>query len=580
MYRLFINDEEAELSKNTKVQLNKLLIDLNDLTARGINFTNSFILPFTSKNDRLCGYPSRLASNNQSFESQPNYLLLDDTTIVSRGEVVIREYDEKKGIKIQLAEGVDFWNRTGAKLLNDLDLHGDDFTFTTANMNALKVKSASVFVTALHSATGGATGTALTNYNATRPCYNFRVILDHIIEEAGYTADYGNIFEKTRLLDLGCLSNAEKFYVTDFKRRFQDSAQFGNISYTGATAIFSKSGNVSQSGATLTNALYKTSYVIKGMVISASPTEILLNVNGDVERIIVPQGRSFINFKTDEVEIGATFVINFPTPITLEDVYIYSAINEADIFAEKNSLSVVDYRVLADYNLPQQTQKQFIKNIMSIFFIDFMIDEANKEIVFRYLPDIIEGNNALDFSSKVNRYYSVTSGETYGQLSIFRYNNDDDINENRGAAYINIDNLNAPETKEIINISDYSASREINVSTNNILLVNIYDTQGNERQSVRDRILVFEETGTFGINAVFTPIAWQRLYSNHFASFIQATKRERVIEMDAFINDLDFRELQRNPVIYIDFLQSVFLVTEISGYDRKNLCKLKLIKFN
>ena len=581
MFRLLIENEEVELNSNGVITLNKLILDLEDFSLRGINFTNTITLPITSKNNRLTGYPSHLSSANDSFEIRKEYTLFNNSTIISKGNVILKSYDEKEGIKIQLAEGSDFWNVAGSKLLYDLRLEEDDFEFSNTNMNDRKVKTSSVFLTALHSATNSSSGTALQNYNATRPCYLWINVLNKLIAQLGYTVDYTNVLERTDLNNLGCLSNCEKFFVSDYKTRFVNVVETtGVIDYTGATDIFTKSGNVSESGGVLTNARYETSYVIKGYVTSAIRTELRLQVNGDIEIVIIPKGRSFINFKTDELEIGENFIINFDDPVTLEDVYVYSAINEDDIFSEDNSLSVSGFLVLADYNLPQQTQKQFIKNIITLNFLDFTIDENTKNITFKYVPDVINTNNSIDFSGKVERYFTIERGDIYGQLSIFKYQNDEFLNKNRGAAFINIRDENAPNVKEIIHIKEYSASREIQVSNNNMLLVDIYTTGDNTRKSVRDRICLFKEEGTFGFNASFTSIGWQRLYAKHYVDFIQATRRERLISFSAYLTNLDYRSLQKNPVIYIDFLQSTFLVTEIEGFQRNEKCKIKCIKYN
>ena len=578
MYRLRINGELTDLDNKTRLQLNKLLVDLKDLTKRGINFTNAVTLPDTGKNRRLTGYPNRLASSNQSFETRQDYQLLDESTIISTGKVVIKEYNPKRGIKVQLAEGYDFWNDAGSKLLNDLELHAFDFTFTTANMNAKKSKASDVFISALHSATGNTTDTALSSYQYTRPCYYWKRLLDLVAEDLGYSIDYGDTLTLTELNSVGNLSNTEKFFVSDFKRRFQNVNQNGNIDYTNASSVFSKSSpSTTQAGSTLTNGTYKTSYVIKGQVTSAIETQISFS-NGD--RIAIPKGTSFINYRTDELEISSNFVISFDSEISLDDVYIYSAINEADIFEVDGAISIDNYLVLADYNLPNQTFKQFIKIILSLFFMDIDINNDKKEITLRYLPDIISTNNVSDYSKKVIRNAPYTAGKLYGRLSIFSYQNDDEINEDFGKAFVNIPNENAPETKSIIGINEYSASNEIEVSGESVVSVPIYNTSESKRESVRDRIVYFNEVGSFGINATFSQISWQRLYANHYLDFVQATKRERVSKLNAYLTNTDYRTIQRSPIIYIDWMEATFLVTEIKGFEKNRTCILQVIKYN
>ncbi len=193
MYRLLIDGIEAELNRDTKINVSRTVFDLSDLSKRGMKFTNAFVIPITNTNDKILGYPSRLASNNQAFERTYPYQLEDINTIVSTGRVVIKDYDEKKGIKIQLVEGYDFWSLAGQKRLNDVVNHGDDFQFNASNMNALKFKTSSVFVTALHTATGNKNDTALVNYKYTRPCYNFKVVLEKICANISFDIYYGTV---------------------------------------------------------------------------------------------------------------------------------------------------------------------------------------------------------------------------------------------------------------------------------------------------------------------------------------------------------------------------------------------------
>jgi hypothetical protein len=579
MYRIQINGEEVELNQKTRIILNKMILDLEDFANRGINFTNAFTLPFTAKNDRLTGYPSRLASNNQAFEENQTYLLLDEFGIISRGDVVIKSFDDKKGIKIQLAEGFGFWALAGRKLLSDLDLHGQDFVFTTANMNARKPKSTGVFVTALHSATGATTDTALNTYQYTRPTYYFRRVLNEIVAELGYELDYSNTLELTELDFIGCLSNTKDFFVSDLKYRIQDVTNAGDLDISAGTPVFTKAGNVSLSVDTLTNNLYKTGYVIKGWVQSDFSTQINFNFNGNIERVLVPKGRSFINFKTDAAEIGSSLVISTSTSVYFEDVYIYSAISEGDIFDIEAAINITDYLVLADYNLPQHTYKQFIKNLFKLCFLTFDIDENTKKITLSYIPSQVSSNGAVNLSGSVERYYEVKSGSVYGQLNSMSYDNDEDVGVNLGTLFFNVENKNAKESKDFLSVSEFSASREVTATGLTFVTVQIYNTVESKREAVKDRIIYLDEVGGFGVNATFAPLGWSRLYSNHYVSFIEATKRERTSVLSAKITTLQYRSIQKRPVIYVDFLNANFFVSEISDFDNVELCKLTVIKF-
>ena len=581
MYRLTVNDEDVELDAKAKIQLSKKLFDLDDISSRGLKFTNAFTLPASNLNDYLLGYPSRLASNNLAFENNQPYILHDENNIVSVGSVVIKSYDENKGIKIQLAEGYDFWVKAGKTLLQDLILHDHDFAFTTANMDALKTKGASVFLTALAAMTGNPTHTALTNYNFTRPCFYWFMVLNEIADNLGYELDFDDVLDNTQLQDVGNISNAEDFMVCDMKRRFQSLSFLGNIDISTGSSEFYKAGNTTISTVTLTNIAYKTSYVIKGTVTSSFDTALTLTFTDRVLRVIIQKGTSFINFRTDAVEIGTTLVISANETVTFDDLYIYTAISEGDIFEEDGAIvgAITNYLVLSDYNLPQQTCKQFLKVLASLFFLDFEVNEYTKTVKLIYLPNKIDPNNVLDLSGQVQRNIEWKNGGMYGQLNSFQYTNDDTVSLHLGDSFFNVQNKNVVESKLFLEIGEYSATDELTTSGENIIKIDIYDQNEKKRASFKDRIVFFDEVGAFGFNAVFNKIAMGVIYSNHYFDFITATKRERSAQIMVKLTKLQFKELSRSPLIYVDFLESNLLVTDINGFTTDGLTKLTVVKY-
>ncbi len=579
MYRLLIDGIEAELNRDTKINVSRTVFDLSDLSKRGMKFTNAFVIPITNTNDKILGYPSRLSSNNQAFERTYPYQLEDINTIVSTGRVVIKDYDEKKGIKIQLVEGYDFWSLAGQKRLNDVVNHGDDFQFNASNMNALKFKTSSVFVTALHTATGNKNDTALVNYKYTRPCYNFKVVLEKICADIGFDIDYGTVLENTDLEDIGCLSNATDFYVTDFKRRFEGQVLSGDIDFSSASIVIPNVGNTTLSGNSLLFNTYKTSVIIKGFVSSQIDTSIEVTFPDRIERIAIQRGDSFINFRSDSAEIGATATISCPDALTLDDVYVYSAVREGDIFDIEEDITLSNSWVLSDYNLPVITYKAFIKTLAKMFFLDTVIDEQNKVLKLVYLGGAIDTNNFVDLTGRINRDNSWTAGKVYGRLNVFTYENDNDVDQDLGRAYFNVQNENAKPVKEFLSIGEFSASDELTVSGNTVITAPIYTPTENKRQAVTNRIIYLNETGSFGINATFNQISWQRLYSEHYFDLIENTTRERVLKFKVFLTNLLFNQIQRTPIIYDKDQESYFLVSSIGKFNREELAELEVVKY-
>ena len=202
-------------------------------------------------------------------------------------------------------------------------------------------------------------------------------------------------------------------------------------------------------------------------------------------------------------------------------------------------------------------------------------------INLRYLNASISKNNVTDLSKRTNRNNVYRGGKVYGKLNLFTYDNEEDIDSDLGRVYFNTNNENAAEVKELIKISNYSASTEISVSGNVVLNALIYNTTDDSRTSLKNRICYFEPSdGDFPFNLRFGQMSFERLYSSHYFDFINATKRERSLTLKALINNEIFNHLQTNPLIYVDFMESIFFVSSINGYSDNKLTDLEVVRFN
>ena len=579
MYRVSIDGEDLEILTSTKIKVSKKTFDLFNISNRGVRFTNSFIVPPTAKNIRLLGVPNVLSSNNNSFEVPAPYVLSDDNTIISSGSAIVRSFDEKKGIKIQLSEGVGFWDSVGALKLRDLNLHDFDFEFTTANMDSKKTLIGNdVFVTALHES-GDPADTALVSYNKTRPFYRFKPILDNIASQVGYTIDYGDVLNNTELNLTGCSSNADRFLFSDFKKRFQADTLNGTLDFSLSSNVFDL-GNINIASNVLTNATYKTSYVFKGRVNAAVPSIVRFVFNDRIENLSVPSGVSQVNFISDESDIGSTLEIQSNAEITLEDVFVYSAVTESEIFdVDLDFTAVFDFFVLADYNLPEMTCKDFFKVILKMWFLNVETDNLNRKITLTRFVDDLNTNNFTDLSGKINRNNSWESGSLYAKNNYLRYKNDENIDVDLGRGVFAVENINASDEKDFVLVNQYSASREVIVSSNRVVSYDIYSDVEVKRDSVLSRVVFFDDTGTFGINATFNEISFQRLFSQYYFTFVDSTSRERVVSFSCLLDFKDFVDIQKRPLIFNKDQQGIFLVTDIDGYTNEGLTKLKCLKY-
>lgn len=594
MFRLEIDSENVELDSKTKLQLSRLVLDINDISKRGINISNSLVLPFTTKNDRLTGYPSRLNSNNTAFETNASYILTQQNNIISTGDVILKSFDEKKGIKIQLAEGFGFWTLLGKSEMNDLDLFDFDVVFNSATFDILKFKTSSPFLWALDLASGDSSETALNHLQYSRPQYRNRILLDKIVEQSGFSIDYTNLFSETEIDDVGFLSNSNDFVVTDYKRRWENIViPSGDIVQTTGVLEFTFAGNVTLVGNDLINQLYTTSYVVKGVVNSQFKTSLVITATGTetiIETIPIPKGRSFINFRTSELEINSATVFSISDEVLFEDIRIYSHINESDIVDIEGTWkglgqqSILNgYQILTDYNLPSMTQHVFFKTLIRQFFLKVDIDNLKKEVTLKSFADILSTNNAIDLTGKSLRFPVFTSGKSYGQLNILSYENEDTISEEMGRVTFNIANKNARPSKDFIVMNEYSASKETVISGNDTVDVDIYTILSANveasRQAIKNRIVIFKTGVGIPFTATFSGVGWKSLFNDNYAPFINSTERERMTKIKILLSFLDFNRLNDKPIIFIGELNSYFLVLKISGFEEGEFSTLTMIKF-
>ncbi len=589
MFNLQINGENVELNSKESFKLFLVNLLLNDFSKRGITISNQVNLPLSSLSQKSILFPGHINSNNKSFEERQKYTLTLNQNIVSTGTVIVVEHDPKKGTKIQLAEGDDFWTIAGRDKLNDLILYDEDFVFEAASFTTLKAKTDSPWLWALDSEASDTGETALNNLVFSRPQYRIKTLIDNIVSSTGYTIDYGGLLDG-KLDNLGFTANHNGFKVCDYRNKFIDiSVPGGILDLSTGTIEFSKAGNTANIAGELVNQLYSQSWVVKGTISSTFDTKIEVIIEDSSggfksQFINIYIGENFVNLNTDDIEIGSKVTFDVEDPVLFRDVRIYPSIDEGKIldvsgsFESSPGLSILEgFLVLSDYNLPDLIQSELVKIPLKQLFIKLDIDDLAKEITLSSFQDIISTNNAYDISGKIQDFPPIKSGKTFAQLNIFTYKNDDDIPSSLGSAFYRVDNENAKEAKEFLSI-EMSASNEVLVGTNSVIDLPIYNIVDVSRNDIDIRICLFQ-TGT-GINfrAEFTGINWQTLVDENYVLFLDKIRRERLLSLKGVFTTTDFKSMAKRPVVYVSDIDSYFFVSEIEGFSPGELTTLKTVK--
>ena len=585
MYKLLIDGIEAELNEDTKIQLSYLVLDITDLSKRGVVVTNSINLPNTVINNRVLGYPLRISTNSTSFEVEKTYSLYSGNQIISEGGVTVKDADPIKGIKIQLSEGRKFWDSISSDLLSSLDLFDDYFAFSIANLQALESKGGSVFVPGF---SRGRNDASYGDYVYNRPSFWSRNIVEKIINQAGYEVDWTNVLTNTEADNVGFMSNAQKFYVSDYATLFEEvEMSIGQVPLTSSVLDYSVGGNVTIVSESIQINTYKTAIALKGLVRSNFMGEITVSHvqsgGTKTERILISKGDNKISFKTGAIEVGSVVTISTNIPCVFESVRVLSLISESDVFdvvgsthTGLNNTPLDGLIVVSDFNLPEISQKDLLKSFIKMFFLKVDTNDISKKLTFSHFPDVLSTNNALDISDKVQKDGTFTTGGLYGQLNALTYSNDKDVSESEGSSYFSINNFSSAPVKSFLEIKEFSSSKEVLFKGRNVIQLDIYG--GAERIVVKDRIVYYSLDGGL-YNFRMLGVDWSNLYADNYTSFVESTSAERAIKKKALLTNLDFRKIKDNPIVYIAEYKSNFLVTEINGFESGEMCELSLIKY-
>ena len=588
MFKLQINGENVELNSKESFKLFLVNLLLNDFSKRGITISNQVNLPLSSLSQKSILFPGHINSNNKSFEERQKYTLTLNQNIVSTGTVIVVEHDPKKGTKIQLAEGDDFWTIAGRDKLNDLILYDEDFVFEAASFTTLKAKTNSPWLWALDSEASDTGETALNDLVFSRPQYRIKTLIDKIVSSTGYTIDYGSLLDG-KLDNLGFTANHNGFKVTDYRNKFINVSVSNGILDLGVGSIeFSKAGNTADIAGELVNQLYSQSWIVKGFISSVFDTKIEVIIEDSSggfksQFINIYIGENFVNLNTDDIEIGSKVTFNLQDPLLFRDVRIYPSIDEGKIFDVSGSfesspgVSILDgFLVLSDYNLPDLLQSELVKIPLKQLFIKLDIDDLAKEITLSSFQDIISTNIAYDISGKIQEFPPIKSGKTFAQLNIFSYKNDDDIPSSLGSAFYRVDNENAKEAKEFLSI-EMSASNEVLVSTNSVIDLPVYNIADVSRNDIDIRICLFQVGTGINFRAEFTGINWQTLLDENYVLFLNKIRRERLLTLKGVFTATDFKAMKKTPVIFVAEINAYLFISETEGFSPGELTTLKCV---
>lgn len=582
---LEINGYSADLG-TAIIAISRAAIDIDNLSLKKIDITNSFNLPKTQTNNQIFNSPYVINSNNTSLDSAYPAKLIDQFFIFN-GKGFLKELAST--YKFQLAEkSKEFFNDLNQDI-KCLDFEADDFPYNTTSYNSLKLLSNSVFVWSiicqhekkLTANTLFASGTAKLKF--TRPLFRFKTILDKIFTSRGWTLEYDE-----ELLDqLAITSNAEQFFVTSYQKTLSGTYVIsGSYTLTGLDT-YDFYFSVVLTSTTIDIGNIKTAIRLRGGI--SCTAEIKITVKADngtdvtSEEFYINQDTTELDITTSEFEsdTGNNYIsIEFEGTgsVTFDDTLLYTIIEEQNLgnFSDNN---LVGYRVKAYDNLPEIDQIDIFKDALVLMNGIIKPDSLNSKIVIKSLKNT-NRLKSYDWSAKVNEKSEKITPffGNYGRTNYLQYDNDETIDSIIGRNFFQINNDSLKESHVAIEMR-YSASREVTINSYIMADMNIYsDTE--RLNELNDRLLYVynDPTDTFTV-ARFSQLDWTNLKDNYYDKFFDSLSRPRIITVEMNLNKLDVLGFDFLKLVYIEYFKSYFYVLSIDDFVPNELTKVKLLKF-
>lgn len=211
MTRIFIEDNELDITAGFSQMINYSIDDLNNLDSKTTNFTKTIVLPGTAKNNRLLGNIFEFANSNYTVDSAPNFGYNFNASKSAKARIEINGMQVIKGVMRLLEIIIDgenveyeialfgelggFFSKLGANKLTDLDFSEYNHTYNVTNIvdswDNANDGEGYYYPLIDYGNTSPITDTNFFKksffFTAFRPAFFVREYIDKIITGAGYT---------------------------------------------------------------------------------------------------------------------------------------------------------------------------------------------------------------------------------------------------------------------------------------------------------------------------------------------------------------------------------------------------------
>lgn len=579
---LTVNGEKVQLG-NSMPAITRKSVDIDNPSARFIDFTNKFQLPYVQPNIEIFESPKAIGSNNQSHDKLYD-AVLSDVFQIFKGKGFLESSDDNTLSFQIIEESKELFKALEIKL-NDISWDDKDTELTTAEIDTLDAADIDncwfwgklcLHRDALQVNTDQTTGDARTKYS--RPSFNVQALLKRAIENAGYN------FSSTTP-DLAFSSFHEDFFFTSYQKTLTGNyTPSGTLSLTGLdTNDFAHSDLTVLTGS-INIGTKNTIFRLRGSVESDAAIDIIIKATDNSDgtkiaesKISLASGTQDVDFSTSEFQSdnGYTITIRFEGTgtVTFDDVLLYTILSDKNDDLSTNPF--LNYKIKAYDNLPDLTYKDLYRLICITTNQYHIIDNNTKSFTWGTLANLNK-NNAVDWSDKFIQKSEKVSSKMprLFKNNILRYENDLTVNPELGQSFFTSNNQSFSDEGDYI-VLNFGASNNVTINGNDIAHVKIY----NDTTRIIDQEIMIRLFQVDSDKLTFTPLRWDNLKENYYKNWFNSLFRIRQIEADFNLNKLDVLRWNEKQLVYIEYFKTTFIVLEISNFIPRRPTKVKLLAY-
>lgn len=636
-----------DLEPGTVIAQTKQVNDVNRIENRQSNFTNTFSLPKTAGNVKALGFMAVTGNGSNVPYAKNECSLFSDTgeCFVHKGWAVVKDGGDSYNVAI--VDGIiDFFKKIEGKNLSDLHLDALTHSKTAAAImdtwgNSLPYK----YILADYNGNTGNTNTVDTipevNIDYLIPSVNVAWLWRKIWEEyndeiqptgsvfdmfdfkelwmtfpKGQVRDEDNDSLRFKSEDYNFIQSSNVFGLKMYYCRFMSTVLYENVTDIGRIHL-----------KVLESASYKLK--IKGRLFGHenanagvgrdSQIRVCKNSNGLDARDalnnridafgdqmnVIPYSEDF-DYTSEPFQLDRYDTISLVlTGSNNGDTYEISEAFPADL------LEVELYRVepvIQDFGkaFTDFSIKDFLNEVVHRFGLTMFKDKYTNKYEFLTLQEQLQTSQVVDWSNKFNKKNSEDYlYGSYAQNNWFRYNYNDK-ESTHSDYYIGVENVNLPETRDVIKSKIYSPERlqvtYLNQSTN---VYKLWDKDFNDNPNEGEDPVSYKELDkryyflrSFGVlggvnlvsqylnggSAVYSyresynGLTFEEIITKYYSPLQRVLEKTIIVNAEIWLTDTDIVNFDFKKLYYIEQLSNYFIVNKINNYVSGNPTKVELIR--